>query len=71
MNWKTVFFSVVLAIALTACAPKPVEEPVIEQPIAATPTTPITPIPPPTATVAPAVKIKQNDLIFLEFFAIT
>jgi len=71
MAVKTFIFSVVLAIVVTACAPapKPGQEPIIEKPIVTTPI--VATLIAPSATVVPAVRIKQNDLIFLEFFAIT
>jgi len=67
MNRLTVLFSI--ALLMTSCVPAitpaPLETivtpPVVDEPAVAIP----------AVTNTPAVKIKQNDLIFLEFFAIT
>lgn len=68
MNWKTICVAA-LMIALYACAQAPTATPASQPTIVSSPTTValVTPV----ASTAPMIKIKQNNLLFVEFFGIT
>ena len=68
MNWKTIC-GTALIITLFACAQTPTIAPSPQPTIALSPT-PATPIAS-TASTVPTVKVKNNNLMFVEFFGIT
>ncbi|HMR98053.1 MAG TPA: hypothetical protein PKE62_02275 [Anaerolineales bacterium] len=65
MNWRT-FCVAALMIALYACAQMPTSTPAPQPTIVLSPM-PVTP----TASIVPTVKVKNNNLLFVEFFGIT